>query len=150
MRKYGDGSVYRRKDGRWVAQVWWIVAAELSLPLEPGRFKQTYKANRGRATAMALEASPVGEALLAFMEERHEWEGIAKELKQQLEAFLSSNNDYEKVNTKGWPHFAKGMADALRRIAPDLRMLGIEVTFLERETSRRPIRIMKRGADDPE
>jgi hypothetical protein len=128
-----------QRDVRMADFAKWVIAAEPSLPLEPGKFKQVYKLNRGRVTATALEASPVGEALLDFMEDRQTWRGIAKELKAELETFA----ELDLVKHRNWPRSAKGMADALRRLQPNLRDLGIEIEFVERESRRRPIEIRK-------
>jgi len=64
-------------------------------------------------------------------------EGTAEELLKKL----ADRADKEAKHHRAWPVDATRLSGALRRIAPNLRELGILVEFLPRHEFRRPIRI---------
>ena len=45
----------------------WVTAAEPALGWEPGTFMEAYRANLDAGVEIALDASPLGEALLKYM-----------------------------------------------------------------------------------
>jgi hypothetical protein len=100
----------------------WIVAAEPALPWPAGEF----------------EASSIGTAVRELAESG--FEGIATELLERLGEIAGEPT----TRRKGWPKSARSLTGELRRIAPNLRAVGIEVEFLGRERGRRPIRIGQR------
>lgn len=77
-----------------------------------------YNTIRKDGVLRTIDASPVGVALLAFLE-RSKFSGEMKELLQRLD-------QYRPQHAESWPRSAKGLADAVRRLAPALRMIGIE------------------------
>lgn len=85
-------------------------------------FAATYGAYRERAIVAALEASPVAVALQHYID-RHPagWEGTVQGLLEVL-------GDYRR-EAEAWPKSARGLADALRRLAPGLRVAGVSVRF---------------------
>jgi len=119
----------------------WVVAAEPALPWQNGTFMDAYLANRSEATEMALEATPVGQALIEFMERVGYWEGTATQLKEELERVLESSDDFGTRRSKAWPETGRGMSGALTRIAPNLRTIGIEVERPPRTSGARLIQI---------
>jgi len=102
------------------------VAAEEALGLKPGAFLSAYSTNRGQASDLAIEASAVGPAILAFIEEQQCWEGTAAELQTTLENRYCSE---QTKNRRDWPKTPQAVGKALRRIAPNLRQTGIDVRF---------------------
>ena len=71
----------------------WAVAAEPALGTLPGAFMQAYTANRIEADWAAIEASPIGPAIIELMDNRKRWEGTATELLERLRrtpAFIPS------------------------------------------------------------
>lgn len=86
---------------------------------EPGAFMALYNANREHAALRSLDASPVAQAVMSLIDQRGWWEGTYKTL---LEALASYRPDSE-----AWPRSARGLADALRRSAPSLRLAGYSV-----------------------
>ena len=63
------------------------------------------------------------------MHNRERWEGIARELLTELE---DHHSDEKSRNRRDWPRDPRGMSVALRRIAPNLRAVGISVEFDKR------------------
>jgi hypothetical protein len=117
----------------------WSVAAERALTQTLGAFMAAYGENRESAHEMVLDSSPVGNALLAFMERHEELTLTAGELLKELNSVASS----ETRKHRDWPRTAPGMAGALRRITTTLRAAGVRVEFGLREggTGRRLIKL---------
>ncbi len=87
----------------------------------PGRFVELYRARQQATSLAALESSPVACAVLALMETTARWTGPAKAL---LETLARHRQD-----TETWPRSPRGLGDALRRSAPALRLLEVDVYF---------------------
>jgi hypothetical protein len=114
------------------------VAAEEGLGLKPGAFLFAYGGNRDQASDLAIEASAVGLAVLALMDERQRWEGTATDLQAALE---DSRCSEQTKNRRDWPKSPPAVGRALRRIAPNLRQAGIDVLF-DRSTGKRRTRLI--------
>ena len=117
----------------------WAVAAEAALGIKSGAFLLAYCDNAGDANALALESSVIASHICAFLEDHNDWTGTAAELLKEINARAGDNLTREK----GWPRTARALSGALRRLAPNLRAIGIQITFLERESHRRPIKLTK-------
>jgi hypothetical protein len=98
-------------------------AAERALGWRDGDFMAAYTANRRDTTAVALDADLVGQAVVRFMRDRADWEGPAKDL---LEALAAVATDTER-QSKAWPGAPHVLSARLRRSAPVLRDLGVDV-----------------------
>lgn len=107
----------------------WITAVEPALGWSPGTFMTSYLGNRKNVNQLALEASPVA---IAVLELKH-FDGTASDLLQELEAHVRES--VRKQNE--WPKNARALSGALRRIAPNLRAIGVDVTFAREDTARR-------------
>ncbi len=120
----------------------WGTAAAPALGWTDDHLINVYFKNRQAGHELALDASPVGAALRALTE-RAEWIGTATELLNQLNAMV----DEASRRARTWPTTGRALAGALRRLAPNLRAIGIEVTFGERQprTGRRLLRLRKTG-----
>jgi DNA primase catalytic core len=116
----------------------WVTAAELALEWPVGTFLQAYGRNRSNADAAAIEASPLGPVLLAWFREK-EWTGTATQLLEELESF-----DSAAMKRTGWPKAAHVLSGALRRIAPNLRKMGLDVSFGKDDDRGRTRRIWLR------
>jgi hypothetical protein len=101
----------------------WVMAGEEALGMRPGEFAAAYGANRTDAVEMAVEASPIGAALLRLLEKAPTWTGTASELLETLAAVAS---EVER-RQPGWPTSATKVGMAVRRLAPALRGLGYVV-----------------------
>lgn len=83
-----------------------------------GTFLDSYKAMRQQGVYRTIESSPVGVALLHYLDVNPSgWTGKL----QDLLALLSKPS-----GESNWPKSAKGLGDTLRRLAPALRTLGYE------------------------
>lgn len=123
LRRYDSIKLSRRP--RMIDAVRWCTAAEESFGWAPETYLGAFMRNRGDANAIAIEASAVGAVVLSFMEGRSEWVGKPGELLVALEALA---NDQTRKR-KDWPASPKGLSDAIRRLAPTLRSLGIDASI---------------------
>lgn len=115
-------SVQLEKRPRMADFARWCVAAEPVFGCEPGAFMKAYASNRSTANDLALEASPVATALIAFAGDVGRWKGTAGELLEELLKRLGAERPPE-----GWPKSPKHLGGVLKRLAPNLRELGIDV-----------------------
>jgi hypothetical protein len=88
-------------------------------------FLKQFNASRAESIARTIDASPVASALIEWFESggKRKTELAVGELFRQVQ-------ENRPVNCDAWPRSAKGFADALRRAAPALRTLDIEVRSL--------------------
>lgn len=100
-----------------------VEAASPALDWEPGDFLAAFEASRKDADAVAIEALPIGPALLVFMRDRDEWRGTAGALLAGLVALV----DDETKRDRDWPKRGNRLSGMLRRLAPNLRQVGIWV-----------------------
>lgn len=119
----------------------WVVAAEPTLGWPAGSFIEAYTSARDAVHDLAIEASPVGAAITGLMAERMVWTGTSGELLAEIEA---NHSDESQRKRRGWPGSAKAMGNAVRRLAPNLRAVGVEATFA-RTGRRRTVRLEKLG-----
>jgi hypothetical protein len=102
----------------------WIVAAEPALSWEPGTFLNVYAKSRAAAASVEMEASPVGPAILRFMETRTEWRGMMADLHQLL---TNNANLHDLTEQRSWPKLPHHFSGKLARVKPTLRTKGIAV-----------------------
>jgi hypothetical protein len=100
----------------------WAVACGLD------GFEAAYASNRQNAIAVMLEHDPLAQALLATVQT--EWTGTASEL-------LDLVGPATKIAS------AKALSEALARVAPMLRTVGLDIAQGERTASRRVVRIRR-------
>jgi hypothetical protein len=100
----------------------WATAAEGSLGLIPRAFISAFMGNRESANELALEASPVAATLIEFIQEQGCWNGKSSQLLEELNRRASD----EMKKQQGWPKRANLLSGAVKRIAPNLRAVGIE------------------------
>jgi hypothetical protein len=114
----------------------WVIAAEPAIGWPDGSFLAAYTRNRASAHELALESASIVPPLLRLP---IEWEGTAGELLEQLIPLVG-----EKVTKReDWPANPRALSGQLRRLAPDLRSIGVEVTFAPRSGQRRSITITR-------
>ena len=88
-----------------------------------GEFLNCYSAMRRDGVLRTIDASPVGAALVAYLQNGTEsFNGTLTDLLDRLDRF--------KPHGETWPRSAKGLGDALRRLAPALRTIGFECKSL--------------------
>jgi hypothetical protein len=116
----------------------WGVACEQAL-WEEGAFMRAYDVNIRGAVETVLEASPVATAVRALMDKRPgPWTGTVSELLEALEL----RADERTKKSDAWPHSPRGLSGRLRRAAPALRRIGVDVAFTrEANTGARQVTI---------
>lgn len=102
----------------------WATACEPAL-WKSGAFGKAYQGNRDDAVAATVDASVVGSAVRDFMSAVTIWEGTATDL---LGA-LTGNIGETRARAKEWPKTANTLSGRLRRAAPNLRKLGVDIVF---------------------
>ena len=112
----------------------WVIAAEPAIGWEPGSFLAAYSRNRASAHELALESASIVPPILRLP---HEWEGTAGELLEQLSVVV------EGTKREDWPTTPRACSGQLRRLAPDLRSIGVEVTFARRSGQHHAITITR-------
>ena len=119
----------------------WGCAIAPALGWSEEAFLEAYASNRDSASVVALEASPVAQVLLDPAGPVPPiWEGTASALLELLNA--SAKESTRKA--RDWPKNALTLSKAVRRLAPNLRAAGLEVTFT-RQSKQRLIAIEKVG-----
>jgi hypothetical protein len=102
----------------------WAEAVGRGLGWKPGAALAAYRVAIGEATQLALEASVVTGPVLALLENHSPWEGTARELLEHLTRLAG-----EKSKDRDWPGKPHLLSGQLRRLAPSLRRVGVEVAF---------------------
>ncbi len=105
----------------------WATAAESALGLSSNQFINAYTNNREAANSLALDASPVAAALISMTEEIKAWSGTATQLLGELNERVDDNTRKQQ----GWPRRSNTLSNKLRRLAPNLRAMGVELQFVQ-------------------
>lgn len=100
-------------------------------------FLDAYADNRAAGHAAAVEDSVVAQALVAWFGDGGPWEGTASQLLKSLTTHVGE----VPARARSWPKSARALANALRRLVPNLRALGTEVRF-SRDTGRSRARLI--------
>jgi hypothetical protein len=118
----------------------WVVAAETALPWKSGDFLPAYGRNRNTANDAALDASILVVPVLSLLSNGSPWVGTARELLDSLEA---THTDEKTRKRKEWPTSPRKLSGDLRRLAPNLRRVGVAVTFDHREPGGKRRRLLR-------
>jgi hypothetical protein len=121
----GEGAVKLDRLPRMADFAIWVTACEGALGWPAGTFMAAYTENRSSANETAMEASPVGMAVMYFMADRQTWEGTSTNL---LDA-LDEAADEKTRRRQDWPKTPRKLSGDLRRVAPNLRRVGLDVSF---------------------
>jgi hypothetical protein len=111
----------------------WIVAAEPSFGWEKGTFLTAYADKRAEAHELTLEASVISGPVRDLADEQG-FLGTATELLRLLDERVG--DDLQVLRRNGWPKDATRLSGALRRIAPNLRAVGVKVEFRTEQRTR--------------
>ncbi|RMG09915.1 MAG: hypothetical protein D6731_18750 [Planctomycetota bacterium] len=101
----------------------WVTAAEPALGLGEGDFLAALETNRTEAVCQGLEADPLAAVVLDFVRDHGQWRGTPTQLYELLGRRASDGGR----KPLGWPGSAARLSDRLRRLAPSLRTLGVDV-----------------------
>jgi hypothetical protein len=127
----------------------WSTACETAF-WQAGTFKKAYSKNRDDAVTTVIEADLVASAVEALVNKIESlnkpreqkstegqpvprWGGTASELLGALVLVIPEN----QPKLKEWPATPRALSARLRRAAPTLRRVGIEITFGKRESGGR-------------
>jgi len=100
----------------------WITACEPAFTT-PGTFKRVYMANRDSAVRTLLDGSLVATVLRSYITVAGQWEGTGQALLDTLTCRCATPSG------KSWPGNARALSGHLRRLAPGLRKVGVDVDF---------------------
>jgi hypothetical protein len=103
----------------------WACAVAPACGWTQDAFPAAYQGVREASHDLILEGSRLGQAVRDFVEEGRPWEGTATELLDVLTARVKE----ETRRHNSWPKNGTSLSGALRRLAPTLRAVGIEVEF---------------------
>lgn len=123
-----------------------VSAAEEAFGWKAGSFARALNRNRAAADEIAVEASPIGRALLQLVQQRGEIEVSMEHLLRTLRKRVPEAAQRER----DFPKSAVALAKMLRRIAPNLRGLGIDCELNQRKPDRHRTRFARlrwRGSD---
>jgi hypothetical protein len=127
-------SVVLTKAPRMADFAQWGEAVGRGLGWPDNTFLKSYSRNRGAATIAAIEDSPLASALKSD-EILIGWDGSITELHQAFTEEIDKNI----ARSAAWPKTTAQFARELHRIAPQLRMHGISITFARTHKGRRVI-----------
>jgi len=115
----------------------WATACETAF-WDAGTFARAYGKNRDDAVSTVIEADLVATAVQSFMATRTQWEGTSSDLLGALKMAVGE----AQAKLKEWLLTPRALSGRVRRAAATLRKVGIEITFDDREPSRKRGRII--------
>lgn len=110
----------------------WSSACSKALWDDKEAFLDAFDNNRLQAINDILDIDPVTSALIEFLEYKPKWMCTAQTLLLELEEAVS----FIGRPPKQWPTSPRGLSGKLRRAAPFLRKVGIEIIFDEKAKDR--------------
>lgn len=122
----------------------WAAACEGAFNWPAGAFADAYARNQDDVARTVIEADAVASVLRAFTIRHSKWCGTATDLLTELDRLAP-----KRLRDRAWPKNAQGLSQRLRRIAPEFRKFGVEITH-ERApdpTRRRFICISRVGSE---
>lgn len=115
----------------------------VALGQSPSAFTEAYRRNRDRSSLAALDASAVGSVILRMVQK----EPIRSPMGMLLNNLVLHATKPELRHPE-WPDTARGLGNELRRIAPNLGRIGVEVQFLARRSDGIWVAIERASGDD--
>ncbi len=103
----------------------WATAAEKGIGLQAGEFMDAYNGNRMAGNELALESSPIGKVVMDFMVTTSVWTGTATDLLNELDQVAEDKIKRQRA----WPQSSRSLSGILKRLAPNLRAVGVDVEF---------------------
>ncbi|WP_019867641.1 hypothetical protein [Methylovulum miyakonense] len=109
----------------------WVTACEQGLE-SVGSFMAAHEKNQNEAVELGLESSPIGSAIMTLVSERERWLGKPTELMVALADIAGDS----QTRSKAWPQSPKGLSNAIKRLMPSLRRVGISIEESRTMTAR--------------
>ncbi|WP_156949925.1 hypothetical protein [Simplicispira psychrophila] len=101
------------------------VAMERAMGEPDGEFLRQFHISRQESIARTLDSSPAAAALMDWFEARNK-----RSAEMSVKALMLEVEGFKPHGAEAWPKTPKGFGDALRRAAPSLRYVGVEVKSL--------------------
>lgn len=98
------------------------MGAALGAP--PGQWLAIYHEHRRNAVRRTIDSSPVAVQCLKFIELGHSHQGTVKDLLMKLNDMRGTALEEKDF----WPRTPRGLGDILRRVAPGMRLLGVQLS----------------------
>ncbi|MCH8112738.1 MAG: hypothetical protein IH905_12410, partial [Proteobacteria bacterium] len=111
----------------------WAEAAAPAFGWKPGEFTKAYRANRQDAISIVVTSDLVSENVLTLIDEVKVWQGAASDLLDKLNLRVSD----QIKRSDQWPKAPNALSNRLRRAAPGLRAMGLEVIEHDQARPRR-------------
>jgi len=126
----------------------WSCAAAEACGWSAEDFLDAYQGVRDAVHELTLEASPVGPLVRDFAQQHSPWEGTASELLTVLETRVQGGATTQSPQAgkgvtmhapkagsdvtkhKSWPKNGRALSNTLRRLAPTLRAVGVDVQHI--------------------
>lgn len=102
----------------------WATAAEQALGLQPDEFMCAYRGNKELANDTVLESVPVSKYIFDIADSG-DWDGTPTELFKLVESIASETDK----RLRAWPRSARVLSGSIKRVAPNLRLAGLDVEF---------------------
>jgi hypothetical protein len=118
-----EASTVLERPPRMADAATWATAAEPALGIERGGFVEAMEEAREEALAQQLDGDPLVGAVRLFAEEQRDWQDPATDLLEALKAKVVE----ELRRDRRWPKSASALSSRLKRLAPSLRQVGVEV-----------------------
>ncbi len=99
-------------------------ALERALNLPANSFADAYQCNYQGNMLSVLDNSPVAVAVMGYLQDELNFSGTYLDLLDKL--------NFYRPRQLGWPTSPKGLANSLRRLAPGLALVGINLLFGEK------------------
>ena len=118
-------------------------ATSRALAHPPGKFIQIYNDNRACANQSAVSDSPLANAILELAASEGSWAGTATKLWAELRDMVApDDSSTSRANLLLLPKSPNALSGALKRMAPQLRLLGVDIIFSTRSNKHRMIVIL--------
>ena len=111
----------------------WASAAEAGLGFASGSFVTAYQRNQKELVSISLESSPFIAALIDMLKEKQRWAGTCSDLLTLLPNYV---RDEDAVKSTAWPKSPAWGGRTLKRHAPALRKVGMDIEFSKNESGR--------------
>jgi hypothetical protein len=118
----------------------WGLAATRALGRPDYEFLRALADNTRFQTTEALGASPIAQALIRFMEDRDQWEGLAGELLQELNTVAA--HEHLDTRSSAWPKDTRWLWRRIQEVRPNLAAPGLRADH-ETRRDRAHIRITR-------
>ncbi len=103
----------------------------------------------GRIVSVKPDGSAAPRFFLGRTKEGNVW-WFRQDLEGELLEALDLKVSEHTARSKEWPKAANALGGRLKRIAPDLRKLGVDITFASSRTQGRRITITRTRKDRPD